>query len=123
LICRWSSCNCIRGPIRDRTTTGRTGRPPSRKFDRRYERPQQIWSRLGYIDAQHLAARIQAEALFVVSLMDQVCPPSTQFAAYNKIRSAKHQLLYPDCGHEWMPDLSDRIYRFIVDGTVHRAMA
>lgn len=89
-----------------------------RRFDPRHERAEDIWTRLGYIDVQHLAPRIRAEVLFVVSLMDQVCPPSTQFAAYNKIRSAKRELLYPDYGHEWMPDLSDRIYQFIVEGTV-----
>jgi cephalosporin-C deacetylase len=30
-----------------------------------------------------MAARAQASALFSVGLMDQVCPPSTVYAAYN----------------------------------------
>lgn len=92
-----------------------------RQFDPRHERADIIWSRLGYVDVQHLAPRIRSEVLLVVSLMDQVCPPSTQFAAYNKVTGPKHRLLYPDYGHEWMPDLSDRIYQFIADGSVQGA--
>ena len=35
-----------------------------------------------------------------VGLMDKICPPSTQFAAYNKITSPKSTAIYPDFGHE-----------------------
>lgn len=82
-----------------------------RRFDPRHERARDVWTRLGYIDVQHLAPRIRAQVLMVVSLMDQICPPSTQFAAYNKITAPKRTLLYPDFGHEWMPDLSDIIFQ------------
>jgi cephalosporin-C deacetylase len=84
-----------------------------RLFDPRHERAGEIFTRLGYIDNQHLADRIQAEVLMAVGLMDTVCPPSTQFAAYNKIRSKKNMLLYPDFGHENLPGASDRIYEFL----------
>jgi cephalosporin-C deacetylase len=84
-----------------------------RRFDPRHERAEAVWTRLGYIDVQHLAPRIQADVLLVVSLMDQTCPPSTQFAAYNKITAPKRTLLYPDYAHEWMPDLSDIIFQHL----------
>jgi cephalosporin-C deacetylase len=58
-----------------------------RAFDPRHEREAAVFEKLGYIDVQHLAPRIRAEVLLYVSLMDAVCPPSTQFAAYNKITS------------------------------------
>ncbi|MGH3448578.1 MAG: acetylxylan esterase [Nocardioidaceae bacterium] len=38
---------------------------------------------LRYFDGMSMAARAQVPALFSVGLMDQVCPPSTVFAAYN----------------------------------------
>ena len=41
-----------------------------------------------------------------------VCPPSSQFAAYNKIRSAKSRVLYPDFEHEDLPGWSDREWEF-----------
>ena len=57
--------------------------------------------------------RIKSEVLMPVGLMDTVCPPSTQFAAYNKITSPKNLLLYPDFGHENLPGASDAVFGFI----------
>jgi cephalosporin-C deacetylase len=85
-----------------------------RRFDPRHERKEAIFARLGYIDAQHLASRIQAEVLLGVGLMDQICPPSTQFAAYNKIKSTKSLAIYPDFAHEDLPGLSDKIFQFML---------
>jgi cephalosporin-C deacetylase len=45
--------------------------------------------------------------------MDTVCPPSSQFAAYNKITSPKKVLLYPDFGHENLPDSGDITFEFM----------
>jgi cephalosporin-C deacetylase len=38
---------------------------------------------LNYFDGVHLGRRATATALFSVAQMDDVCPPSTVFAAYN----------------------------------------
>lgn len=84
-----------------------------RLFDPLHERELEAFTRLGYIDNQHLAHRIQAEIFMVVGLMDTICPPSTQFAAYNKIRSEKSLLIYPDFGHEGLPGSNDRIFDFL----------
>ena len=46
--------------------------------------------------------------------MDTICPPSTQFAAYNKISSPKSLLVYPDFGHEGLPQVNDHIYQFLL---------
>ena len=48
-----------------------------------------------------------------VGLMDTICPPSTQFAAYNRIRSKKEMLIYPDYGHEGLPGSGVAIYEFL----------
>src|SRR5206468_7038726 len=84
-----------------------------RMFDPLHERREEVFTRLGYIDNQHLAHRIKAEVLMPIGLMDQVCPPSTQFAAFNKIRSKKQMLIYPDFGHESLPGAQDRIFDFM----------
>jgi cephalosporin-C deacetylase len=86
-----------------------------RHFDPRHAREEEIWTALGYIDNQHLAPRIRAQVLMPVGLMDNTCPPSTQFAAYNKIQSAKDTLIYPDFGHEGLPGAGDAIYDFLGD--------
>jgi len=84
-----------------------------RMFDPLHQREQELFARLGYIDCQHLAPRIKAEMMMVTGLMDQVCPPSTQFAAYNKIESKKQMVIYPDFGHEGLPGVSDRVFSFM----------
>jgi cephalosporin-C deacetylase len=81
-----------------------------RKRDPRHLRETEIFTRLGYIDVQHLAPRIRATVDLTVGLEDEVCPPSTQFAAYNKITSEKSLRLYPDHGHDDLPGLEDDIY-------------
>jgi cephalosporin-C deacetylase len=84
-----------------------------RLFDPLHEREAEVFTRLGYIDCQHLAPRIKARIQFYVGLMDTICPPSSQFAAYNKIRSKKELVVYPDYGHEGLLGHSDRIFDFM----------
>lgn len=84
-----------------------------RMFDPRHEREDEVFTKLGYIDCQHLAPRIQAEVLMYTGLMDAICPPSTQFAAYNKITSKKDVVIYPDYGHEGLPGENDRTFNFM----------
>ena len=84
-----------------------------RRFDPTHAREAEIFERLGYIDIQHLAPRIRAEVLMATSLMDQTCPPSSQFAVYNKITAPKEMVLYPDFVHEDLPGFSDRTFGFL----------
>ena len=84
-----------------------------RSFDPLHARETAIFTKLGYIDNQHLAPRIRARVLMPVGLMDAVCPPSTQFAAFNRIPGEKRYLLYPDFGHEGLPGASDAVYEFM----------
>jgi len=85
-----------------------------RAFDPTHQREDELFTRLGYIDIQFLAPRIKAETLFTVGLMDSICPPSTQFAAYNKITSPKELVIYPDFGHESLPGQSDRTFEWMM---------
>ncbi|MNC15841.1 Cephalosporin-C deacetylase [compost metagenome] len=85
-----------------------------RKFDPLHEREDEVFEKLGYIDLQHLASRIQGEVLFFTGLMDTICPPSTQFAAYNKITAPKQLVVYPDFGHEYLPGGGDRTMQFLL---------
>jgi cephalosporin-C deacetylase len=86
-----------------------------RRFDPTHEDIEGMWRRLGYIDIQHLAPRITGDVLMVTGLMDTICPPSTQFAAYNRISAPKEMLIYPDFEHEAMPGRDDRVLDFLVD--------
>lgn len=84
-----------------------------RYYDPQHKKEGEIFTRLGYIDNQHLAKRIRGEVLMGTGLMDTTCPPSTQFAAYNKITAPKHLEIYPDFGHEGLPDFHDKTFEFL----------
>jgi cephalosporin-C deacetylase len=84
-----------------------------RRFDPTHARVAETFTRLGYIDVQHLAPRINAAVLMFTGLEDMICPPSTQFAAYNAIPGVKEVVCYPDYAHEGLPGANDRILAFL----------
>lgn len=84
-----------------------------RLFDPLHEREEEVFRRLGYIDVKNLAPRIKARVLMGITLMDPICPPSTQFAAYNAIASPKELALYPDFAHEALPGFNDLAFDFL----------
>jgi cephalosporin-C deacetylase len=55
---------------------------------------------LNYFDGVHFAARARAAALFSVALMDDVCPPSTVYGAYNAYAGKKSIESYRFNNHE-----------------------
>ncbi len=85
-----------------------------RHFDPQHKNEDAIFEKLGYIDIQHLAPRIRADVLWAIGLMDTICPPSSQFAAYNKIKSRKSMEIYPDFGHENLPGFADKTFEFML---------
>lgn len=84
-----------------------------RRFDPLHRQEEEVFTQLGYVDVQHLARRIRGEVVMAVGLNDRICPPSTQFAAYNKITSKKSLRIYPDFGHENLPGNSDATFTFL----------
>ena len=86
-----------------------------RRQDPRHEREDEIFEKLGYVDIQNLAKRIKAEVLMATGLRDTTCPPSTQFAMYNKLTCKKNVLIYHDYGHEELCTHADIIFKFLSD--------
>jgi cephalosporin-C deacetylase len=64
------------------------------------DQADRVFRTLSYFDGINFAARATSPALFSVGLMDQVCPPSTVFAAYNHYAGPKAIEVYPFNGHE-----------------------
>jgi len=59
-----------------------------------------VFNTLAYFDGVNFAVRAKAQALFSVGLMDEVCPPSTVFAAYNYYAGPKEIRVYRYNQHE-----------------------
>lgn len=86
-----------------------------RVFDPTHEREEEMFTKLGYIDLQYLVPRIKADVLMFTGLLDNICPPSTQYAAYNKMQCRKKHVIYPDYRHEYLLYLNDTTYEFFVN--------
>jgi cephalosporin-C deacetylase len=61
---------------------------------------EQVLSTLAYFDAATLGREATAPALFSVAMRDQICPPSTVYAAYNLYGGDKEIIEYRFNDHE-----------------------
>jgi cephalosporin-C deacetylase len=59
-----------------------------------------VFDTLAYFDGVNFAVRARSPALFSVGLMDDVCPPSTVYAAYNYYSGPKQIKVWPYNQHE-----------------------
>lgn len=64
------------------------------------DKVETVFQTLSYFDGVNFAARSPAKALFSVGLMDDICPPSTVYAAYNHYAGPKEMRVYPYNNHE-----------------------
>jgi len=59
-----------------------------------------VFNTLAYFDGVNFAVRARAQACFSTALMDDICPPSTVFAAYNHYAGPKQIKVWPYNQHE-----------------------
>jgi len=85
-----------------------------RHFDPLHQREKEIFIKLGYIDVHNMAHRIKAKVKMYTGLQDNICPPSTQFAVYNRITSEKEYQIYPDFGHEYFNGHEDDLLNYML---------
>jgi cephalosporin-C deacetylase len=64
------------------------------------DKKEQVFNTLRYFDGVHFATRAKAKALFSVGLMDDICPPSTVYAAYNHYAAKKDIRVWEFNNHE-----------------------
>lgn len=61
---------------------------------------EKAFTTLSYFDGVNFATRATSKSLFSVGLMDDICPPSTVYAAYNHYRGEKSIRIYQFNNHE-----------------------
>jgi cephalosporin-C deacetylase len=74
---------------------------------------EQVFKTLSYIDIRNLASWIKAPVLMAVGLMDDVCPPHINFAAYNHLKVPKEYIVYPESGHGLPSEFNTIKYEWI----------
>ena len=75
----------------------------------------QAFRTLGYCDCVNLAPLIKCRTVISNCLWDDICPPSTVFAAYNHMTCEKRMEIYPFHKHELPYEHSEIKYRAIMD--------
>ncbi len=68
---------------------------------------------LSYVDIKNLAPWVTASVYMAVGLMDETCPPRINFAAYNKLKSEKKYIVFPDSGHGLPAEFNEMRDQFI----------
>ncbi len=63
----------------------------------------EILTTLSYFDTKNMVDKIQCPVYMGIGMQDEVCPPATSFAAYNRITTPKKYFIDQDQGH-WVSD-------------------
>lgn len=86
-----------------------------------HETEDQFLANLSYIDIKNLAHRITCPVAMVTGLEDEICPPSTQFAIYNRLEGDKEMKILPEYGHVAMNVMvNDYVYDFLFGSSIIR---
>ena len=63
------------------------------------DREAQMLETLRYFDAVNFAPRIKCPMVVGIALEDEVCPPETSYAAYDRLGGERELWLFPESGH------------------------
>ena len=63
------------------------------------ERESQMLGTLRYFDGVNFATRIKCPMVVGIALEDEVCPPETSYAAYDRLAGERELWLFPESGH------------------------
>ena len=63
------------------------------------EREAEVLETLRYFDAVNFAPRIKCPMVVGIALEDEVCPPETSYAAYDRLGGERELWLFPESGH------------------------
>jgi cephalosporin-C deacetylase len=76
---------------------------------------EQVMRTLSYCDNVNLAPRIRCRTVISNGLWDDICPPSTIFAAYNHITAEKQIEVYPFHKHEVPYEHAELKFRLMLE--------
>jgi cephalosporin-C deacetylase-like acetyl esterase len=73
---------------------------------------EEIYHLLTYFDIKNLVQWIECPVIMGIGVQDDVCPPHTNFAAYNQVKSEKRWMAFPEHGHSVGKEYYDEIMVF-----------
>lgn len=84
-----------------------------RWFDPMHINEEKIFEKLGYIDAVNFASRLKCELFMGTGLLDNISPPSTQYAIFNNADCKKRHVVFHKYGHELINFFEDENLKFM----------
>ena len=76
---------------------------------------EQTFRTLSYFDCMNLAPKIRCQTVISNCLWDDICPPSSIFAAYNHITAEKRIEIYPFHKHEIPMEHQETKFRLVME--------
>ncbi len=80
---------------------------------KKYRSWQQTLRTMSYFDTMNLCDRVTCPVIMSIGLQDQICPPTTGLAAFNRIKGTKKHVIYPSRGHGLGRDHRQHLWRYI----------
>ena len=68
---------------------------------------------LSYFDTMNLASRIQCPTVMSIGLQDPICPPTTSYATFNRIRGPREDWIYKESRHGLPASHYPRVWSWI----------
>ena len=74
-----------------------------------------ILNTLRYYDIKNLAPWVSAPVFMGVGLVDPVCPPRINYAAYNNLKVEKKYIVFPEAGHGLPQEFSQMKKQYFIE--------
>jgi len=79
------------------------------------EKEEDMFNTLSYFDNLNLCEKINCKVIITCAMRDTVCPPSSVYAVYNRIKSEKYIENMPHMIHGSMPYFEEKKLKYIKD--------
>ena len=74
-----------------------------------------------YYDVVNFARLLKIPGVYSFGYNDEVCPPTSMFAAYNTIAAPKQLFIYENTGHWTYPEQSNKVHDIMVSELLKQA--
>jgi cephalosporin-C deacetylase len=68
----------------------------------------------GYYDVVNFARQLKVPGTYSMGFNDEVCPPTSMYAAYNVITAPKELFIVPETGHWTYPEQTEKLTNWLV---------
>ncbi|MGN6438485.1 MAG: acetylxylan esterase [Agriterribacter sp.] len=69
----------------------------------------------GYYDVVNFARLLKVPGMYSMGFNDEVCPPTSMYAAYNVITAPKELYIIPETGHWTFPEQNEKLTNWLVE--------